>query len=296
MVKGQNSVHVCEPRYADVLPGRTASRPVRRGTVLDTKIQKDSSSSAGPVKSAARALDLLDEIAANGPGTQMQLSTRLHIPKSSLHALLRTMTDRGWLQTDPTGTIYQLGIHSLVVSSAYLDADPVLARAATILDEVAAATGETVHLGRRDAAEVIYTAKRESVHPLRMHSAVGRRLPAYATSLGRALLAELPADQRGTYVPESIAPITPNTTTDKTAVLEIIERAAVQGYATESEESCMGVRCFGVALPLGRKGEDALSVAVPISRLGDGREDFIIETLLSVKARLAAAQGNSLVR
>ena len=52
-------------------------------------------SAAGPVKSAARALDLLDEIAANGPGTQLQLSTRLQIPKSSLHALLRTMTDRG---------------------------------------------------------------------------------------------------------------------------------------------------------------------------------------------------------
>ena len=88
---------------------------------------------AGPVKSAARALDLLDEIAAHGPGTQLQLSTRLNIPKSSLHALLRTMVDRGWLQTDPTGSVYQLGIHSLVVSSAYLDGDPVLARVRELL-------------------------------------------------------------------------------------------------------------------------------------------------------------------
>ncbi|MBU1802576.1 MAG: helix-turn-helix domain-containing protein, partial [Actinobacteria bacterium] len=75
-----------------------------------------STSVAGPVKSAARALDLLDEIATHGPGTQLQLSTRLSIPKSSLHALLKTMTERGWLQTDPTGSVYQLGIHSLVVS------------------------------------------------------------------------------------------------------------------------------------------------------------------------------------
>jgi DNA-binding IclR family transcriptional regulator len=252
--------------------------------------------SAGPVKSAARALDLLDEIAAHGPGTQLQLSTRLGIPKSSLHALLRTMTERGWLQTDPTGSVYMLGIHSLVVSSAYLDGDPVLARAQSVLDEVASATGETVHLGRLDGADVIYTAKRESVHPLRMHSAVGRRLPAYATSLGRALLAELPAQSRGALVPESIAAITPNTTTSKDAVLEIIEQAAYQGYATESEESCMGVRCFGVALPFGPRPVDALSVAVPISRLDNGREDLIIETLLSVKARLAAVSGNSLVR
>ena len=265
---------------------------------MSTAVQQQEAApaAAGPVKSAARALDLLDEIAAHGPGTQLQLSSRLSIPKSSLHALLRTMVDRGWLQTDPTGSVYQLGIHSLVVSSAYLDGDPVLARATSVLDEVAAATEETVHLGRLDGPDVIYTAKRESVHPLRMHSAVGRRLPAYATSLGRALLAEMPVEARAAMVPEHINAITPNTTTDKDAVLEIIDRAAYQGYATESEESCMGVRCFGVALPFTHHAVDALSVAVPISRLGDGREDLIIETLLSVKARLAAVHGNSLVR
>ena len=98
-----------------------------------------------------------------------------------------------------------------------------------MLDEVAAATGETVHLGRLEGSDVIYTAKRESIHPLRMHSAVGRRLPAYATSLGRALLAELPLEQRRGMVPEHISAITPNTTTDKDAVLDIIDRAVVPG-------------------------------------------------------------------
>ncbi len=251
---------------------------------------------AGPVKSAARALDLLDEIAAHGPGTQLQLSTRLSIPKSSLHALLRTMTSRGWLQTDPTGSVYMLGIHSLVVSSAYLDGDPVLARAAALMDEVAAATEETVHLGRLDGAHVIYAAERKSKHPLHMVFAVGRRLPAYSTSLGRAMLAERPEAVRAELVPDQIEPITTHTTTDKDAVLAIISEAARLGYARESEESCMGVRCFGVALPFTRVAVDALSVAVPISRLDGGREDFIIETLLSVKARLALVQDNSLVR
>lgn len=244
---------------------------------------------AAPVKSAARALDLLDEIAANGPGTQLQLSQRLGIPKSSLHALLRTMTDRGWLETDPTGSVYKLGIHSLVVSSAFVDGDAALARAASVLDEVSEATEETVHLGRLDGANVIYTAKRESAHPLRMHSAVGRRLPAYSTSLGRAILAEHPTEVREGLVPHEIQAMTTHTTTDRDAVLAIIAEAEQVGYARESEESCLGVRCFGVSLPFGRPVVDALSVAVPISRLGNGREDFIIETLLSIKARLSPA-------
>ena len=263
---------------------------------MDSHAAADTTPGTTPVKSAARALDVLDDIAANGPGTQLQLATRLGIPKSSLHALLRTMTSRGWLQTDPTGSIYQLGIHALVVSSAYLDGDPVLARASACMDEIASATEETVHLGRLDGTDVIYTAKRESVHPLRMHSAVGRRLPAYATSLGRAILSEQPEELRRQMVPDSIRAITPNTTTDKEAVLAIIDRAQLHGYAVESEESCLGVRCFGIALPFSRPVVDALSVAVPISRLVDGREDFIIETLLSVKARLTLVHDNSMVR
>jgi hypothetical protein len=56
------------------------------------------------------------------------------------------------------------------------------------------------------------------------------------------------------------------------------------------------VRCFGVALPFSRRSVDAISVAVPISRLANGREDFIIETLLSVKARLSATRDNRLAR
>lgn len=252
--------------------------------------------SAGSVKSAARALDLLDEIAANGPGTQLQLSTRLGIPKSSLHALLRTMTDRGWLQTDPTGSVYQVGIRSLVVSSAYLSGDPVLSRAASVMDEIAAATEETVNLGRLNGADVIYTAKRESVHPLRMYTPVGRRLPAYSTALGRAILAEQPATVRAGLVPDTIEPITTYTVTDRDAVLAIVDDAARLGYAVESDQSCVGVRCFGVALPFARPAIDGLSVTVPKSRLDSGREDFIIETLLSVKARLSLEYDNSVAR
>jgi DNA-binding IclR family transcriptional regulator len=252
--------------------------------------------SAGSVKSAARALELLDEIATNGPGTQLQLSTRLGIPKSSLHALLRTMTDRGWLQTDPTGSVYQVGIRSLVVSSAYLSGDPVLSRAASVMDEIAAATEETVNLGRLNGADVIYTAKRESAQPLRMYTPVGRRLPAYSTALGRAILAEQPAAARAGLVPDAIQPITTYTVTDRDAVLAIIDDAARLGYAAESDQSCVGVRCFGVALPFARPAIDGLSVSVPKSRLDGGREDFIIEALLSVKARLSLEYDNSVAR
>ena len=81
--------------------------------------------------------------------------------------------------------------------------------------------------------------------------------------------------------------------TERSAVLQIIDDAERLGYAAESDEWCSGVRCFGVALPFTRPAVDGLSVAVPISRLG-GREDLIIETLLSVRAKLEVEVENRL--
>jgi DNA-binding IclR family transcriptional regulator len=242
---------------------------------------------AAEVKSAARALDLLDDLATHGPATQLQLSQRLGIPKSSLHALLRTMVARGWLETDPTGSVYRLGIHALLVGSAYPEGDPVLARVAPLMDEVAAATGETVHLGRLEGPHVVYVATRESTHPLRIQAGVGRRFPACSTALGRAILAEQLPEVRERLVTDDIESLTPQTTTERAAVLELLGTAATLGYAMESEECYLGVRCFAVALPLGRESRDALDVAVPLARLDQAREDHIVETLLGVRERLS---------
>lgn len=243
------------------------------------------------VKSAARVLDLLDDIAVNGPATRAELSLRMGIPKSSIHAVLRTMISRGWLEVDRAGGAYRLGSRSLVVSSAFLESDPIVRRATPLLDDLAALTEETVHLGRLDGADVVYLDKRESVHRVSMASAVGHRMPAHCTSLGRALLATRSAASRAELVPDAIAPITPYTITDKGAVLAAIDQAARRGYAVESQEACLEVRCYAVALPALGAAMNALSVAVPISRLTAAREAFIIETLLHVEARHSKGHG-----
>lgn len=98
------------------------------------------------VKSAARVLDLLDDIAVNGPATRAQLSLRMGIPKSSIHAVLRTMISREWLELDHAGGAYRLGFRSLVVSSAFLECDPAtgtveLSRAGTVLARATVAQG-----------------------------------------------------------------------------------------------------------------------------------------------------------
>jgi DNA-binding IclR family transcriptional regulator len=200
------------------------------------------------------------------------------------------MTGRGWLETDGTGTLYSLGIRSLLISSAYLDGDLVVAKTGPLLDELAQATGETVHLGRLEGSDVVYLAKRESVHQLRMFSAVGRRLPAYATALGRAMLAQRTDEQVLAILPPSLTQITIHTTTSPRQVLRIIEAVRRDGYAVEQQESCLGVGCFAVSLPFSTPARDAISIAVPLARLDNDLREYIVDRLVSLRRKASLAQ------
>lgn len=234
-----------------------------------------------PVKSADRALDVLEELARSGHLSRAELGQRLKIPKSSLHGILRTLELRGWIELDSGRSLYHLGLHSLIVGASFVDEDLVVARTAPILDFLATATGETVHLGRLQDDEIVYIAKRESVHPLRMFSAVGRRLPAHATALGKALLAQRSDDEVRSILPETLPPITFRTVSDRAALIERLAEVRELGYAIDNEETTVGLRCFAVALPSAGIPTNAISISVPIARLDPEAEAGVINSLVT---------------
>ena len=150
----------------------------------------DGAASPG-VKSADRTVELLELLSRTSePLTLSEIQRELSYPKSSLFVLLRTLVARGWVETDRRGTGYSIGVRALLVGTSYLDRDPVIRAATRVLEELRAEVNETVHLARLDGPDVVYLASRESAHQLRLTSRVGRRLPAHATSLGKALLAQ----------------------------------------------------------------------------------------------------------
>ncbi|MTV27877.1 IclR family transcriptional regulator [Nitriliruptoraceae bacterium ZYF776] len=241
-----------------------------------------------PVKSAGRVLEVLEELAAHGPRSMRELADHLDVPRSSMHALLRTMQHYGWLETDATGTLYGLGVHSLLVGSAYVDRDDVVARTAPVLDTLAEKTGETVHLGRLEGDHIVYLAKRESAHPLRMFSSVGRRLSAFSTALGKCLLAGLDDDEIERRMPADLVAATPKTLTDPDELLADIRRVRTRGYAIDDEESALGLRCFAIALPPRAPTQDAISISVPVFRLDEDRESEFVRLLFEARYSIAS--------
>jgi DNA-binding IclR family transcriptional regulator len=236
------------------------------------------------VKSAVRTVALLEYLAArqDRPARIREISAALDMPRSSAHALLRTLMAQGWVRADDSGTLYGIGIRALLVGTSYLDSDPYLPMITPFLEDLHSELDETFHVGRLDGPDVVYLATRESRQYRRAASRVGRRLPAYATALGKALLAERFGADRDGHIPADLVPLTPRTMTDRAQLEEALETARVRGYAADDEENTAGLRCFAVALRYTRPAQDAISASIPIARLTPARECEIVEALRSV--------------
>ncbi|MEV0425763.1 IclR family transcriptional regulator [Micromonospora sp. NPDC050495] len=245
-----------------------------------------------PVKSAGRTLEVLEALAASPHRRSLvDLARDLGIPKSSLHGILRTLAQRGWVESDLTGTRFGLGLRALQVGAAYLTADDALGLLGTVLDELSRQFGETVHLGRLDGPHVVYLAKRESVHPLRLYSAIGRQLPAHATALGKVLLAERPDEEVDALLPRPLRALTRHTLSTPEALHADLAAIRRRGYAVDREESTEGIVCVAMAVPLRAPAGDAISLSVPVARLGADTEERIVAALRRAVDQVRAAAG-----
>lgn len=236
------------------------------------------------VKSAVRTVELLEYLAArqDRPARIREICAALDMPRSSAHALLRTLMAQGWVRCDDAGTQYGIGMRALLVGTSYLDSDPYLPLITPFLDELNADLDETFHLGRLDGTDVVYLATRESKQYLRNANRVGRRLPAYTTALGKALLADRFGADRDAHVPSALEPLTAHTITDPAVLHEVLEEVRIRGYATDEQENTLGLRCFAVTLRYTQPAQDAISASVPLSRLTPRREAEIVEALHAV--------------
>ncbi|HJT91092.1 MAG TPA: IclR family transcriptional regulator [Mycobacterium sp.] len=236
------------------------------------------------VKSAVRTVELLEYLASRQerPARIREICAALDMPRSSAHALLRTLMTQGWIRADASGTLYGIGIRALLVGTSYLDTDPYLPVIAPFLDDLRGELDETFHLARLDGTDVVYLATRESRQYVRSANRVGRRLPAYATALGKALLADRFGTERDEHLPAILTPLTAHTITDRAALDEVLDEVRIRGYAADNEENTVGLRCFAVALHYVQPAQDAISASVPVARLTEERERELVEALRAV--------------
>lgn len=246
------------------------------------------------VKSAERALEILELLTRRErPTSFTEFAERLGYPRSSLHGLLRTLTERGWAEYDEAGRCYALGIRTLEAGNAYTRSVGLVDRAAPLLEQIRDTLDETVQLSVLDGLQNVYVAKMDGRQALTLASEVGRRLPAHATGVGKVLLAGLSrAELDGRLTGVQLAKITPNTITAPDELHAQLERIRQRGFGMDNEEYTIGVRC--VAVPIrdhDRRTVAALSVSVPTARFAPELCKRAHALLADAATRISASLG-----
>jgi DNA-binding IclR family transcriptional regulator len=240
------------------------------------------------VKSAERTVRILETLAA-APGalTLSEVQKRTGFPRSSLHALMRTLVELNWVETDATRSTFGIGPHALLTGTAYLDKDPALPYAQATLEDLREETGHTAHFARRDEAHVLYLATRESRDAHHIIPRVGRRLPAHVTALGQVLLAQLTDDEVKALLPDPLPALTEHTITDLAELTAELDRVRSRGWACEREQGTKGVACVAATVDYRIPATDAISCSMPAD-LPPDQVERVIEAVITHTHKLAA--------
>ncbi|WP_051267496.1 IclR family transcriptional regulator [Nakamurella lactea] len=222
------------------------------------------------VKSADRALAIIDYVGERGDFSLAEVLRDLALPRSSAHGLLATLVGRGWLEHDGQTHRYRLGLRAWSVGQTYTGHVDVARVAEPVMDELRDRLEETIQLARLQGTENVYIAISEARRPMRLASSVGMRLDSHATGIGKALLAQLdPAEATRRLGSGPLARLTDRTIVDPDLLAAELDLVRERGWAQDTEEFLPGCRC--VAVPVYNDAAGlivALSVTAPTSRVG----------------------------
>lgn len=247
-----------------------------------------------PVKSADRALAVIEFVAAKGSASFTEILSSLKLPRSSTHGLLNTLTLAGWLDHNPGTKQYSLGLRAWQVGQMYTRHEALANVAKPVMDRLAQSLGETVQLARLDGVENVYIAISQTPSGMRLGSSVGMRLLAHATGIGKALLSMLdPKEAERRLSSVALPRLTEKTVTDVDELMALVSKARSAGYALDDEEYLAGCRCVAVPLTSEAGGgiTSALSVTMPVSRTGADWPGSILRPLTAAAQEIRAELG-----
>jgi IclR family transcriptional regulator, pca regulon regulatory protein len=204
------------------------------------------------IEGAARAMAVLESFTAGRQKLNTtQAAERAGITRAAARRHLLTLQHLGYLEGDDGQ--FWLAPRVLRLAGNYLSSARLPRAVQPILNRLAADTGEAFSVAVLEGAEVVIVARsgehrtHSSVLPHGIH--LGARLPVYATSTGRVLLADLERKVMLKLISAvKLAAFTQHTLSTKSAVIESVAKAKALGFFQADEEHELGVRALAVPL------------------------------------------------
>jgi IclR family transcriptional regulator, pca regulon regulatory protein len=177
-----------------------------------------------------------------------QVSHRTGIPRAAARRSLHTLSKLGFVSYDDARRFY-LRPRVLSFSHAYLSTSPLAVLAQPILDRLGESLHEACSLAILDGDEIVYLARSASSRIMSPALNVGRRLPAYCTSIGHVLLAHLPPRDLDDYLAHArLHPYTEHTPTSAEKLRTMLRDVRESGFAFASQQ--MEARLCTLAVPV----------------------------------------------
>lgn len=226
--------------------------------------------------SLVRGLEILRLFSGENPTLSLaQIATKLGVSRNVPYRLVYTLQKMGYLAQDPETKRYSLTPKVLELGFAYLNNLQLPEIAAPYLKKLKDETGASVHMGILDGKEVVYVAReaQNGISTFQVHINIGSRLPAYATSLGKALLAyQSPEYLEKIFQGVKLQPYTKQTKTQIEDLKQELKEIREQGYAFSNEEFEIGIK--SIAAPVFNRSREAIAsvnVVIPASIATDER-------------------------
>ena len=219
-----------------------------------------------------------------------ELSRRAELPFSTTYRLLGSLTRDGFVDYEPDGRRYHLGLRIFQLGQRVSNHHGFAGTALPILRRVTEETGEATILSVRDGNHHLTVNKVDGPQTFRVTSDPGHLGALHTTSVGKALVAFADDATRGHLVEElELEPLTEFSITDREAFRAEIELVRRRGYALMDEENELGMRA--VAVPVfNSQGHAfaALATAVPVFRMSVEALVALVPLLQSAAAELSA--------
>lgn len=214
------------------------------------------------VASLEKGLSVIEAFDASRPRlTLSDIAKITGITRAAARRYLRTLTRLNYADFD--GRYFSLSPRILRLGYAYLSSASPSMRLQPFLERISEETGESSSAALLDGDEIVYIARSATRRIMSIGLGVGSRLPAYCTSLGRAILAYQPEPEIETYLENvRLEARTPKTITSKTELRAVLKATREQGFALVNEELEFGLR--SIAVPVVQK-DGHVAIALNLS-------------------------------
>lgn len=240
-----------------------------------------------PIESVDNALRLLSLFRTSDSLRVKDAAAAVGVASGTAHRLLSMLVYRGYVAQDPRTKLYQPGTMLLSIGLQAVQRSDLRAMARPHLEALNANLDETIQLATLQGSEVLFLDGCESSKVLRVTSRVGTLRPAHCTSVGKALLAELPRELVvDLYPDEKLIKTTPNSIESRSQLLLELETVRDRGYASNFGELEEGIGSVAAVTLANGHAVAAIGAGAPLSRLDDVRIQEIAAAIMGAVGRL----------